>query len=279
MGGAYKNIIENYKVGKLVAFCDNKVELHGTVYKGLKVLTVEEACEKYSIALFVLGGVCGNKKMKEQLVTLGIKEENIFGYLDNMRVFGCQYFDQDIIKRSVGGVFIDGGCLDLNDTERFIERNPKFDKVYAFEPSVQNYERCVKHKKEHLECDNKIEIIKKGLWSEEKQLYFKDNGGKSCISSKGAEVIEVTSIDAFMETKEIVTFIKMDIEGSELEALKGAKETIMRDKPNLAICIYHKNEDIVEIPQYILELNPDYKLYIRHYSCYNTETVLYAIMD
>ena len=69
----------------------------------------------------------------------------------------------------------------------------------------------------------------------------------------------------------------MDIEGAELEALKGAKETIKRNHPKLAICVYHKPEDIVDIPKFILELDPEYKLYLRHYSDNAGETVLYAI--
>lgn len=74
-----------------------------------------------------------------------------------------------------------------------------------------------------------------------------------------------------------VSFIKMDIEGAELKALEGAKETILRNAPKLAICIYHKYEDICEIGNYVLKLNPNYKLYIRHYTTCMWETVLYAV--
>ncbi len=72
--------------------------------------------------------------------------------------------------------------------------------------------------------------------------------------------------------------IKMDIEGAELEALKGAKKTIQRDKPKLAICIYHKTEDLWEIPLYIKELVSEYCLYIRHQTFGTGDTVLYAVM-
>ena len=83
----------------------------------------------------------------------------------------------------------------------------------------------------------------------------------------------------YLMNKEEVTFIKMDIEGAELKALKGAKNIILRDKPKLAISIYHKPEDIVEIPLFIKELVPEYKLYIRHYSNDSIETVLYAVIS
>ena len=68
----------------------------------------------------------------------------------------------------------------------------------------------------------------------------------------------------------------MDIEGAEKEALLGAEKITREQKPKLAISIYHKNEDIWEIPSLILEMNPEYRFYIRHYSFRFAETVLYA---
>lgn len=164
------------------------------------------------------------------------------------------------------------------DTCHFIEMYPNFKKVYAFEPEVSNYELCVRNRENILENNDKIEIINKGLWSREAKLGLAGGETKSFISEHGEKRIDVTSIDSCLNGKdEKVPFIKLDIEGAELEALKGARETIIRDKPDLAICIYHKDEDIVEIPKYILKLNPDYELYIRHYSWAAWETVLYAV--
>ncbi len=80
-----------------------------------------------------------------------------------------------------------------------------------------------------------------------------------------------------MVKKNRVTFIKLDVEGAELEALKGARDTIIREHPKLAICVYHKKEDIWEIPEYILSLSKEYRLYIRHYHWNPSETVLYAV--
>jgi len=76
---------------------------------------------------------------------------------------------------------------------------------------------------------------------------------------------------------EPVTYIKMDIEGAELNALKGAANTIKKNKPRLAICVYHKPEDILEIPVFLSELVPSYQFYLRHHSQYYIETVLYAV--
>lgn len=76
---------------------------------------------------------------------------------------------------------------------------------------------------------------------------------------------------------EKITFIKMDIEGAEYNALLGCKKIIKEQRPKLAICIYHKPEDIIQIPSLILSLNEEYIFYIRHYSTIWGETVLYAL--
>lgn len=86
----------------------------------------------------------------------------------------------------------------------------------------------------------------------------------------------MTSIDEELEGKR-VTFIKMDVEGAELAALQGAQHVIRKQHPKLAICVYHKPEDIIDIPSYILSLDPGYRLFLRHYSPFEDETVLYAI--
>ncbi|MCM1303087.1 MAG: FkbM family methyltransferase [Lachnospiraceae bacterium] len=70
----------------------------------------------------------------------------------------------------------------------------------------------------------------------------------------------------------------MDIEGAEMEALTGACKTIQKNRPKLAICIYHKYEDLYRIPMYVKSLVPEYRIYIRHYSDTPSETVMYAII-
>jgi FkbM family methyltransferase len=120
-------------------------------------------------------------------------------------------------------------------------------------------------------------IIDKGAWSEKTTLFFENSGlSNSAISSNGGFQIQTEKIDNVCENEK-VSMLKMDIEGAELEALKGAEKTIIRDRPVLAICVYHKEEDLITIPQYIRSLHHDYKLYIRHYGPMQDETVLYAV--
>jgi len=70
----------------------------------------------------------------------------------------------------------------------------------------------------------------------------------------------------------------MDVEGTELEVLKGSEATIKRYRPKLAISVYHKPMDYIDIPLYIKSLVPEYKMYLRHYTSFDGDTVLYAVM-
>ncbi len=69
----------------------------------------------------------------------------------------------------------------------------------------------------------------------------------------------------------------MDIERSDLEAIRGCEKIIKEQHPKLAICVYHKMEDVQEIPTLILDYYEGYDLYFRHYSPFDVETVMYAI--
>ncbi len=124
----------------------------------------------------------------------------------------------------------------------------------------------------------KVELMKMGLWCRNTNLAFQCDelaGSHIVESDEGGTQVKVVALDSCVQEK--VTFIKMDIEGAELKALEGAKQLITKYRPKLAICIYHKREDMWEIPYFIKSLVPEYKLYIRHYSNYDYETVLYAV--
>ena len=122
----------------------------------------------------------------------------------------------------------------------------------------------------------KVTLIEKGAWSKKGEIGFSGNGMiMGHVDSNATESIKVDTIDNVLHG-ERVTFIKMDIEGSELEALRGAEESIRKYKPRLAICIYHKPEDIWTLPLELLKFNPEYQFLIRPYWSTDCETVLYA---
>ena len=218
----------------------------------------------------------------KQLINLGAKDNNIFKYEDyNTYNFleDKQYFDEKILKFEKSEVFIDAGVFDLHTSKEFIKRCENYNvenyKIYAFEPDKDSYRRCQGIQNELTNAD--IQLYNCGLWSEDTTLYFVNNGTSSRITSEKMDnYIDVVSLDSCI--KDNVTFIKMDIEGAELEALRGGTELIKKNKPKLAISIYHKKEDLTEIPLLIKKLVPEYKLYIRHYSNVEAETVLYAVI-
>ena len=113
------------------------------------------------------------------------------------------------------------------------------------------------------------------------KLSFNEEAGSgSHMAEEGEQcvvTIDVDSIDNVCAGDK-VTLIKMDVEGSELKALEGAINVIKRDKPRLAICVYHKPEDLYEIPQWIKSVIPEYKLYLRQHERSDYETVLYATL-
>jgi len=188
---------------------------------------------------------------------------------------GWQYFDMFPSDRDE--VVVDAGVFDgKTETEIFRWGGVNVKKIYAFEADPANFRQCRKYYEENALTD-KVEFIGKGLWNKKSVMRIGSgqSSAGSSVGAKGESEIEVTTLDSEVG-EDKVTFIKMDIEGAELNALKGAKATIMKNKPRLAICIYHKPEDLYEIPEYLLSIVPEYKFWIRHYTSNNWETVLYA---
>jgi FkbM family methyltransferase len=208
----------------------------------------------------------------------------LFG--ENMNKSNCpQYFEQGIVTLSDNEIFVDGGFFTGDTTEEFIaQTDGMFKYIYAFEPDKFVLEKV----RRDIRNSAKISIIMKGLHSKVAELRFATTGGASQASggnivtddAENVSIIPVTSLDAFFEDKplnEYPTYIKLDIEGAEREALLGMRNIISIAHPKLAICAYHKPEDIYDLYELIREFRRDYKFHLRHYANYFWETVLYAI--
>lgn len=185
------------------------------------------------------------------------------------------YYPPDFITFYDNEVMAELGSYNGDTLLDFINRCSDFKRAYCFEPDNV----CIKMLYDRTgQYADRIVIIPKAAWDKKGKVGFLSDGGNmsSKVTEQGDIIqIETTTVDD--EVKENITYIKMDVEGSEMKALQGAKNQIIRNKPRLAISVYHKNEDIVKIPQYVLSLRPDYKLYLRHHGWDDSDTVLYAI--
>lgn len=185
-----------------------------------------------------------------------------------------QYFESNIYKVSKEDYVIDCGAFTGDTLESCLKiTNGEIAGYYAFEPDNINFEKLKNTSRKY----ENIELIKKGAYSKTCVLHFSGtNNSSSKIIEEGDIEISVTSIDEKLKNKK-VTFVKMDIEGSEKEALIGAQNTIVEQKPVLAISVYHKFNDIYEIPFLIKSFGVSYKYYLRHYTETSGETILYAV--
>lgn len=225
--------------------------------------------------------ICADEKSKEIFKYL-VESWELENCPDNY--FECiyeknQYFDPAIVMLHEDEVFVDGGAYIGDTAEGFLKFcNGKYEKMHLFELDPGIY------KKLNLNLTNlggggENCCYPYGLSDENGKVSFSGGDSNSSINgSKESNMIgEVRKLDDVLKG-ERVTFIKMDIEGSELAALKGAANTIRSQKPKLAICIYHSPQDMLKIPIYIKSLVPEYKIYIRHYTDMMLETVCYAVL-
>ena len=185
-----------------------------------------------------------------------------------------QYFDCPYIFPNGNDSFVDVGCFDGKTSIDFVNWSKgKYNKIYALEPDNNCYRKCLESLSEY----NNVSVIELGAWNKKETLHFEaSSDSMSSISNQGCTTICVDRLDIILKNEQ-VSFMKMDIEGAEYEALEGAKGIIQSQKPCLAISVYHKPEDIWKLTNFILEINPEYRFCLRNYTFYSNETVLYAI--
>jgi FkbM family methyltransferase len=188
-----------------------------------------------------------------------------------------QYFPSDIIKLSENEYYMDCGAFVGDTIEDFLKvSGGKYGKIWAAEPDRNNYKKLTAYLSEKKLTD--IEVFNKGIYSHSGKLPFVESANMlSMIDEKSDNYIEVDTIDHII-AGEPVTYIKFDIEGAELEALKGAEQTIRKCKPVLGISIYHKERDLIDIPLYVKQLVPEYKFYFRVHKKLAIDTVMYCMI-
>jgi len=190
------------------------------------------------------------------------------------------YFLDSLYQIKDGEVFVDCGAYTGDTAEQVVKRNPRFGKIVAIEADPANFQRM----KEWMgtldtRVAAKIEALKIAVGAERGELRFQTGGGEgSKLATDGDVVVECVPIDE-LTVDAPPTFIKMDIEGAEMDALAGARRVIQEHRPILSICVYHKQADLWRIPLLIHSLAEDYRFYLRAHDVDGWQLVCYAVPE
>jgi len=260
-----------------------------------KEFYIDPADEKIKKNIATLYDIIEDEKFSKELLSQVIKSRMykkdgfdmdfiLAGHINHPAYFSLEIFGDNVEDE----IIIDGGLEDSNDFNHFHKiLGNRLKKIYGFEPSQEHFKRIkidlvnnqiFDYIRKEFICLTEVVDIK--LFP----LALSTSSGKlfisNCVtSSSGISGDEVgcTSIDEIVDQNDRITLIKLDIEGAELDALKGARQIILKDKPRLVVCLYHNPSDLWEIPMYIKDLYPEYKLFIRPHCHLKTILELHAI--
>lgn len=254
-----------------IRFCDNNPTLHGQLVDSIQVISPQQLLALKDAPVIVA--------VKAESLAQDVSASLLRGGIDPGRIYRLpriwrgEYFDSALFPPSMHEVYVDAGCYDSGTIRRFAEYcGGRYDAIYGFEPDPESYRR-VAEELETSGLDN-VHLLQKGIWSSSSSLRFRNSPhGSAAIADAGGIDISAVALD---ETGIEPTFIKMDVEGAELPALRGAEKTLRKHRPRLAICVYHREEDILDIPLYLQGIVPEYAFYLRHHSYSIFDTVLYA---
>ncbi|MBO1224510.1 MAG: FkbM family methyltransferase [Candidatus Scalindua sediminis] len=200
------------------------------------------------------------------------------------------YFALPEFSGTFDEIYLDAGAFVGDTVEQFIWRNMgTFRHLYAFEPGAKQF-AAIQHRMERLSrewalSNDSISIVKAGLGAVNSRMnftYVDDSPLRHGLTTedqenvgKDSSSIEVHSMDSFLQGKP-VTFIKADVEGMEMDLLRGARKTILKHKPKMALCAYHYPSDLFEIAEHVRELVPEYKFSLRQHVPIFGDFVLYC---
>ena len=191
------------------------------------------------------------------------------------------YFPDDIFALRHGEGFVDCGAYDGDTIRSFLGRRASdFEFIDAIEPSPETFERLSRFvEKLPSNIARKIRLHECALGATTGRVRFDDKRGvDSQISDQGEVTVEVRTLDDICDGAP-TTYLKMDIEGAEFATLTGARNTIKRYRPIVAVCLEHYQDDLWKLPLQIVDMAPDYKMYLRTYEGDGWQTLCYAVPD
>lgn len=194
--------------------------------------------------------------------------------LDLTNVVPDVYFNE-LTKKLSSGAYVDCGTFDGGMIDKYLAWSGRSEeKIFAFEPDKKNFALL----KEKYQSNKNITVSSKGVYSETTALYFKASGHENreaTLSYTGDIAVEVVKLDDVL-FDEKTAFIKITVNGSDFEALCGARRIIERDRPVLAVTVFAKPEYLFTVPKYLSSFG-FYKIYLRHHEAVSGRIVVYAV--
>ena len=255
---------------------DNIASRYELIFPDLPIAGEEyfsrEGLEKHSDKLReVLQMLADDASRKVLLNVLSFK---LTGDISLLReVFTEQLSDiAEIISPQKNDSYADLGAYNGDTAESFISLCPEYGNIYAFEPDVRSFRKCVER---HLHRDN-ITFINACAWERDEMLRFSQSAGRQSKITDSGKLTAARSLDSVLCGKRC-DIIKLDVEGAEREALIGSAETIKNFRPKLIVSAYHRPYDLITLPLMICEMG-SYDIYMRQPPYYPAwDTCIYAV--
>lgn len=191
------------------------------------------------------------------------------------------YYPKDVVHLSDREVLAEVGSYDGTTLGNFLRRCPDYKAAYCFEPDSSNL-RVLYRAVERLQQDGKIKVVPYGAWDHKGTLYFSNSGGATNLShvveerSQSSDCIEVVTVDETIP--EPITYMTISSNGAEMHVLYGAKQQIAKNHPKLAVYGSCSGGEFLDIWNYLRELVPGYRFYLRHHLEHGgIESFLYAV--
>jgi FkbM family methyltransferase len=191
------------------------------------------------------------------------------------------YFPPDILTRLPDNtVFVDCGAYDGDTIRTFLaHQRGQFGSIYAFEPDEVNFGRLQDYANGlGPQQAGRVNLYNAGVGAARGQISFNATGNMSAsFSAGGGALVDVVALQETVAPNGAPVFLKFDVEGAEWDALKGAEQLLQQARPLLAISVYHRPDDLWQLPLYIKSLDPGYRFFLRTQGEDGMDVICYAI--
>lgn len=238
---------------------------------------IQEQVDDIRAGYAVLADDASRREFCEQIRWRYLLDYNCLSPASDARLM---YFPTDVVKSVEDEVFVDCGAYDGDTIRMFLAiRGVGFRRIYALEPDPANLEALLRFVAQlPADLSSRITVLPFAAWDKTERISFSatNTGGSSMMSGAPTQEIECRPLDNLL-TEEAPTYIKMDIEAAEPEAIRGARVLLGAHAPVVAACVYHRCEHLWQIPKQLKEAAEQYSVFLRRYAEESWEMVCYAV--